>query len=181
LESLSFLLLAVTLDLYHRKVIDWSMGRWITRKLVIDALNMTIKNRCIDSRLIHHSGRGVHYTSNEFQALLKTNGIQPNMNRKRDCGDNATAESFFHTLKVEKIHGKTYNTKKLRWIFFNMIEGFYNRQLRCSYLGYLSPDEHEKKNTVQVIFHCYRKDHFKRGEKQLWSKVILLTLIISQT
>ena len=67
-----WLYLAVTLDLFHRKVIGWSMGRWITRQLVIDALNMAIKNGCFESGLIHHSDRGVQYASNEFQALLKT-------------------------------------------------------------------------------------------------------------
>ena len=104
-----WLYLAVTLDLFHRKVIGWSMGRWITRQLVIDAFNMAIKNGCFESGLIHHSDRGVQYASNEFRALLKTNEIQCSMSRKGDCWDNAVAESFFHTLKVELIHGKTYN------------------------------------------------------------------------
>ena len=144
-----WLYLAVTLDLFHRKVIGWSMGRWITRQLVIDALNMAIKNGGLKSGLIHHSDRGVQYASNEFQALLKTHGIQCSMSRKGDCWDNAVAESFFHTLKVELIHGKTYNTRQeAKTAIFEYIEGFYNRQRRHSYLGYLSPDEYEKKNAA---------------------------------
>ena len=144
-----WLYLAVTLDLFHRKVIGWSMGRWITRQRVIDALNMAIKNGCFESGLIHHSDRGVQYASNEFQALLKTNGIQCSMSRKGDCWDNAVAESFFHTLKVELIHGKTYITRQeAKTAIFEYIEGFYNRQRRHSYLGYLSPDEYEKKNAA---------------------------------
>ena len=108
---------------------------------------MAIKNGCFESGLIHHSDRGVQYASNEFQALLKTNGIQCSMNRKGDCWDNAVAESFFHTLKVELIHGKTYITRQeAKTAIFEYIEGFYNRQRRHSYLGYLSPDEDEKKN-----------------------------------
>ena len=144
-----WLYLAITLDLFHRKVIGWSMGRWITRQLVIDALNMAIKNGGLKSGLIHHSDRGVQYASNEFQALLKTNGIHCSMSRKGDCWDNAVAESFFHTLKVELIHGKTYSTRQeAKTAIFEYIEGFYNRQRRHSYLGYLSPDDFEKKNAA---------------------------------
>jgi putative transposase len=144
-----WLYLAVTLDLFHRKVIGWSMGRWITRQLVIDALNMAIKNGGLKSGLIHHSDRGSQYASNEFQALLKANGVQCSMSRKGDCWDNAVAESFFHTLKVELIHGKTYNTRQeAKTAIFEYIEGFYNRQRRHSYLGYLSPEDFEKKNAA---------------------------------
>ena len=110
---------------------------------------MAIKNGCFESGLIHHSDRGVQYASNEFRALLKTNKIQCIMSRKGDCWDNAVAESFFHTLKVELIHGKTYNTRQeAKTAIFEYIEGFYNRQRRHSYLGYLSPDEYEKKNVA---------------------------------
>ena len=110
---------------------------------------MAIKNGCFEPGLIHHSDRGVQYASNEFQALLKTNGIQCSMSQKGDCWDNAVAESFFHTLKVELIHGKTYITRQeAKTAIFEYIEGFYNRQRRHSYLGYLSPDEYEKKNAA---------------------------------
>jgi transposase InsO family protein len=61
-----WLYLAITLDLFHRKVIGWAMGRWITRQLVIDALNMAIKNSNRKEGLIHHSDRGVQYASNDF-------------------------------------------------------------------------------------------------------------------
>jgi len=144
-----WLYLAVTLDLFHRKVIGWSMGRWITRQLAIEALNMAIKNGCFESGLTHHSDRGVQYASNEFRGLLKTNEIQCSMSRKGDCWDNAVAESFFHTLKVELIHGKTYNTRQeAKTAIFEYIEVFYNRQRRHSYLGYLSPENFEKKNVA---------------------------------
>ncbi len=101
----------------------------------------------MESELIHHSDRGVQYASHEFQALLKTNGIQCSMSRKGDCWDNAVAESFFHTLKVELIHGKTYKTRQqAKTAIFEYIEVFYNRQRRHSYFGYLSPVDFEKKN-----------------------------------
>ena len=108
---------------------------------------MAIKNGCVESGLIHHSDRGVQYASNEFRALLKINDIQCSMSRKGDCWDNAVAESFFRTLKVELIHGKTYNTRQeAKMAIFEYIEVFYNRQRRHSYLGYLSPVDFEKKN-----------------------------------
>jgi transposase InsO family protein len=144
-----WLYLAITLDLFHRKVIGWAMGRWITRHLVIDALNMAVKNGCLKNGLIHHSDRGVQYASNEFQALLKSNGIQCSMSRKGDCWDNAVAESFFHTLKVELIHGKVYDTRQqAKTAIFEYIEVFYNRQRRHSYLGFLSLVDFEKKNAA---------------------------------
>ena len=127
-------------------------GYWLvdgTMDYQATALNMGIKNGCFESGLIHHSDRGVQYASNEFQALLKTKEIQCSMSRKGDCWDNAVAESFFHTLKVELIHGKTYNTRQeAKTAIFEYIEVFYNRQRRHSYLGYLSPDEYEKKNVA---------------------------------
>ncbi|HIJ51374.1 MAG TPA: IS3 family transposase, partial [Nitrospinae bacterium] len=136
-------------DLFHRKVIGWSMGRWITRQLAIYALNMAISNGCLKSGLIHHSDRGVKYASNEFQTLLKANEIRCSMSRKGECWDNAVAESFFHTLKVELIHGKIYNTRQeAKTAIFEYIEVFYNRQRRHSYLGYLSPEDFEKKNVA---------------------------------
>lgn len=143
------LYLAATLDLFHRKVIGWAMDRWSARRLVIDALNRAVKNECLKPRLIHHSDRGVQYASNEFQALLKANAIQCSMSRKGDCWDNAVAESFFHTLKVELIHGKLYATRQAaKTDIFNYIEIFYNRQRRHSTLGYLSPIDFEKKNAA---------------------------------
>ena len=110
---------------------------------------MAIKNGYFESGLIHHSDRGVQYASNEFRALLKNYGIECSMSRKGDCWDNAVAESFFHTLKVELINGKTYKTRQeAKTAIFEYIEGSYNRQRRHSYLGYLSPEDFEKKNAA---------------------------------
>ena len=144
-----WLYLAVTLDLYHRKIIGWAMGRWITRQLAIDALNMAIKNESLKPGLIHHSDRGVQYASNEFRGLLKTHAIQCSMSRKGNCWDNAVAESFFHSLKVELVHGKLYATRQeAKTAIFEYIEVFYNRQRRHSHLGYLSPIDFEKQNVA---------------------------------
>jgi len=141
-----WLYLAVTIDLFHRRVIGWAMDRWINRWLVMRALNMAIKNGTLKPGLIHHSDRGVQYACQDFQALLEAHAIECSMSRKGDCWDNAVAESFFHTLKVELIHGRNYKTRQeAKKDIFEYIEVFYNRQRRHSYLGYLSPVEFERK------------------------------------
>lgn len=141
-----WLYLAVTLDLYHRKVIGWAMDRWMTQQLVIDAFTMAMKNGRPGQGLSHHSDQGVQYACKVFQALLKTSGIQCSMSRKGNCWDNAVAESFFHTLKVELIHARSYSTRQeARAEIFDYIEVFYNRQRRHSVLGYLTPAEFEKR------------------------------------
>jgi putative transposase len=139
----------VILDLFHRRVVGWAMDRWITRWLVMKALNMAILNGTLKPGLIHHSDRGASYASNEFRAILRTYGTRCSMSRKGDCWDKAVAESFFHTLKVELIHGKIYDTRQqAKTAIFEYIEVFYNRQRRHSYLGYLSPVDFEKKNVA---------------------------------
>lgn len=139
-----WLYLAVTLDLYHRKVVGWSMDRRMTQQLVIDALTMALKNGKPGPGLSHHSDQGVQYASQAFQALLTAAGIQGSMSRKGNCWDNAVAESFFHTLKVELVHPRHYHTRQeARAEIFEYIEVFYNRQRRHSALGYRTPAECE--------------------------------------
>ena len=140
-----WLYLAVTLDLYHRKVVGWAMDRWMTQQLVIDAFTMARKNARPGRSLSHHSDQGVQYACKAFQALLKTAGTQCSMSRKGNCWDNAVAESFFHTLKVELIHARHYHTRQeAQREIFEYIEVFYNRQRRHSALGFLTPAEFEK-------------------------------------
>ena len=99
--------------------------------------------------VILHSDQGSQYSSYDYTKLAKEYNITLSMSRRGNCYDNAVAESFFHTLKVELIHGKTYITRQeAKTAIFEYIEGFYNRQRRHSYLGYLSPDEYEKKNAA---------------------------------
>ena len=110
----------------------------------VNALNMAIKNNGWKRGLMHHSDRGVQYACNDFQNLLKAHGIGCSMSRKGDCWDNAVAESFFHTLKVELIRDKNYKTRQeAQADIFEYIDVFYNRQRRHSYLGYLTPVEFE--------------------------------------
>jgi putative transposase len=140
-----WLYLAVTLDLYHRKVVGWAMDRWMTQQLVLDAFTMATNNSRPGTGLSHHSDQGVQYACRAFQALLKATGIQCSMSRRGNCWDNAVAESFFHSLKVELIHGRNFHTRQeARVEIFDYIEVFYNRQRRHSALGYRTPVECEK-------------------------------------
>ena len=138
-----WLYLAITLDLFHRKIIGWAMDRWISRQLAIDALKRAFKNGCIGPTLIHHSDRGVQYASNEFQALLKANDIRCSMSRKGNCWDNAVAESFFKTIKYEWLYRFKFTSYNQ---LFESIEDYinwYNTERLHSSLGYLSPLEKE--------------------------------------
>jgi transposase InsO family protein len=141
-----WLYLAVTLDLFHRKVIGWAMGREIDRRLVIDAFTMARQRGNPKPGLLHHSDRGVQYACKDFQTLLVTHGIGCSMSRKGDCWDNAVAESFFHTLKAELVRDRNYKTRQEATAdIFEYIEVFYNRQRRHSTLGFCSPAEFERR------------------------------------
>jgi putative transposase len=140
-----WLYLAVVLDLFSRQVVGWSMSTRITRKLVINALNMAIWRRRPGARLIFHSDRGSQYCSNDFQKMLQKHKMLSSMSRKGNCWDNSVAESFFGSLKTECIFSSVYKTREeAKRDIVDYIEMFYNSKRRHSYLGYLSPREFEK-------------------------------------
>lgn len=140
-----WLYLAVTLDLFNRAVVGWSMSRRIDRRLVMDALNMAINRRSPAQGLIHHSDRGSQYASSDFQALLTKNKMRCSMSRKGDCWDNAPVESFFGTLKQELVFHQRYDTRQqARRSLFDYIERFYNSHRLHSRLGYMSPKQYEE-------------------------------------
>lgn len=143
--SEGWLYLAVVIDLYSRRVVGWSMNKRITRNLVMDALTMAIWRRKPSRGLIFHSDRGSQYCSSDFQKLLNNHGILASMSRKGDCWDNAVAESFFGSLKVEQTFWMTYLSRSAaRQDVINYIEMFYNSRRRHSTLGYMNPMEFEK-------------------------------------
>lgn len=136
--------LAVVIDLYSRKVIGWSMSKRIKAGLVCDALTMALWRRGFPKHVIMHTDRGSQYCSEAFQNLLKRHQLVCSMSGKGCCYDNACAESFFHTLKVERIHGERfYGRTPLRRAVFEYIEVDYNRTRRHSYNGMISPDQFE--------------------------------------
>lgn len=140
-----WLFLAIVMDLYSRRIVGWSMSRWINRHLVIDALRMAIDARQPKGALIHHSDRGAQYTSDDFRAELDKYGIQCSMSGRGNCYDNAVVESFFGLLKRERVNRVRYRTRdEAKADVFDYIEVFYNRKRRHGYLGNISPAAFEK-------------------------------------
>ena len=136
-----WLYLACVVDLFSRKVVGWSMSKRMTTELVTEALDMALMQRCPDENLLHHSDRGSQYCSDDYQRMLRTNGITCSMSRKGDCWDNAAMES----LKKELIYHERYKTRaSARRSIFEYIEVFYNRERLHSSLGYQSPEEFEQ-------------------------------------
>jgi transposase InsO family protein len=127
--SQGWLYLTVIIDLYDRKVIGWAFSRSLKAvNTTIPAWIMAVRNRPITRMLIFHSDRGVQYACNEFKNLLSSYRlVERSMSRKGDCWDNAVAESFFKTLKVEHIYHKSYKTfKEAELSVFEYIEAWYN-------------------------------------------------------
>lgn len=135
-----WLYLAITLDLYSRKVVGWGMGTANDTGLVLRALDMAVRTRCPAADLIFHSDRGSTYAAADFSEELKRLGIEASMSRKGNCWDNAVAESFFASYKTEWMPEDGYATITAGMAdAFRYIEEFYNRKRLHSYLGYVSP------------------------------------------
>ena len=139
-----WLYLASVMDLGSRRIKGWSMNNRLTKELALNALKMSICNHPEAKEIIHHSDRGSQYASNEYQKLLKDNGLICSMSRKGNCWDNAPMESFFHTLKTEWVYRFKYKTRReAKASLFDYIEMFYNRQRRHSALQYMNPCQYE--------------------------------------
>lgn len=140
-----FLYLAFILDVCSRKVVGWSMATHLRTELVADALAMAIARRKPSPGLVHHSDRGVQYTSLSFGEHLQEVGIVPSMGGVGSAYDNALAESFVATLKTELLYQSRWPTRRAaRTAIFEYIEGFYNTRRRHSALGQISPAEYEE-------------------------------------
>lgn len=136
--------LAVILDLFSRAVVGWSLDTTLTTQLPLRALDMAVRRRIPGSSLLHHSDRGCQYTSQEYRRALEDLGVDVSMSRKGNCWDNAVAESFFSTIKLELVYDRRWATRlELRTAVFDYIEVFYNRQRLHSTLGYKSPIQFE--------------------------------------
>ena len=142
-----WLYLAVVMDLYSRRIVGWSMSRWMSRRLVVDALRMALAARRPEGPLIHHSDRGGQYTSDDFRDELAKHGIACSMSGSANCYDNAVVESFFGLLKRERVNRLRYRTRdEARADLFEYIEVFYNRKRRHGYLGNVSPADFEEQS-----------------------------------
>ncbi len=141
-----WLYLAVVIDLCTRKVVGWSMSSRMKAQLVCDALQMALWRRKPKAGLIHHSDRGSQYASKAFKRLLKAHGIRGSMSRKGDCWDNAVVESFFGSLKQERVQWRNYQARyEAQQDILDYISMFYNSERLHSYLNYMSPNDFERK------------------------------------
>ena len=141
-----WLYLAVVLDLFSRMLVGWAMDKRMKAGLVCDALQMALWRRKMPKDVLVHSDRGSQYCSRMYQALLAKHDLICSMSGKGNCYDNAVAESFFHTLKVEAVHGESFATREaMRRAVFEYIEVDYNRTRRHSANGHISPLAFESK------------------------------------
>jgi transposase InsO family protein len=141
-----WLYLATVIDLASRRVVGWAMADHMRAELVCDALRMAIENRRPAPGAMFHSDRGTQYTSTEFTDLLAANDMIQSLSRPRQCWDNAVAESFFASLKLECIYRQAWPTRPhARRAVFDYIEVFFNRRRLHSSLGYMTPAAYENK------------------------------------
>ncbi len=141
--------LAIVMDLFSRRIIGWSMGDHVDKSLTIEAFHMAVVHRNPKRKFIHHSDQGAEYTNNEYQNILKNHDSISSMSRSGNCYDNAVAESFFKSIKVELAKKQKFNTiEEARAAIFEYIEIFYNRKRLHSTLGYVSPVDYERRNGV---------------------------------
>lgn len=135
-----WLYLAVVLDLYSRAVVGWAMQATMTTELALKALMMAVGRRQPKSPVIIHSDQGSQFGSDAFTRWCRAHQLEASMSRRGNCHDNAVAESFFSSLKKERIKRQIYATRaEAQSDVFDYIEGFYNRTRRHSHLGLLSP------------------------------------------
>lgn len=147
--------LTVIIDLFHRKVVGWAMSRTLsTNDTIIPAWKMAVISNTITKELIFHSDRGSQYASYSFTNILKSyNGwVKQSMSRKGNCWDNAVAESFFKSLKVEWVYKHDYGLRsEAELSIFQWIETWYNRRRIHSTLGYKTIEEFENEMSNQKI------------------------------
>ena len=140
-----WLYLAVVIDLFSRRVVGWSVGDRLHRRLALAALGQALAIRRPARGLIHHSDRGSQYCSNDYQAELRRHGIQISMSGKGNCYDNAMVETFFKTLKSELVWRTVFLTRaEAAGAIGRYIDSFYNPVRRHSALDFVSPAAFER-------------------------------------
>ena len=157
-----WLYLAVVVDLYSRKVVGWATRPTIHRELVLDAVLMAVRRRRPRGTLIH-SDQGTQFGSDAWRRFCRSNRLEPSMSRKGNCWDNAVAESFFSSLKKERIKKQIYKNRDLAIAdVAEYINTAYNRTRRHSHLGGLS--SHCSRHKRSILFGTVRvPDHHRKG------------------
>ena len=140
-----WLYLTIVIDLFSRQVIGWSMKNSPKADLVIDALLMAVWRRKPKERVLVHSDQGIQYSCSDWRKFLTDHNLEPSMSRRGNCHDNAVAESFFASLKTERIKKKIFKTREdARQEIFNYIELYYNPCRRHGHNNGLAPCVFEK-------------------------------------
>ena len=138
-----WLYLAVVMDLFSRKIVGWCTRPTIQRELVLDAVLMAVRRRR-PRRTLVHSDQGTQFGSDAWRRFCRSNHLEPSMSRKGNCWDNAVAESFFGSLKKERIKKQIYRNRELAAAdVADYIVAFYNRSRRHGHLGGVSPEQFE--------------------------------------
>jgi putative transposase len=138
-----WLYLAVVMDLFSRIIVGWSAGPNLRRELVLNAVLIAIRRRRPRGTIIH-SDQGCQYGSDDWRRFCRTNHLEPSMSRRGNCWDNAVAESFFASLKKERIKKRIYKNRDLALAdVSDYIHSFYNPTRRHVHLGGVSPEAFE--------------------------------------
>jgi putative transposase len=160
-----FVYLAVILDAFSRKVVGWELGRTLTARLTLGALQKALAERKPPAGLVHHSDRGVQYASSEYVSLLRQHGLLPSMSRPGNPYDNACCESFMRTLKREEIQANQYrDLEDLRENIAAFIDHYYNQVRLHSALDYQSPAQFERSLATEPAWPGASMSFFRHGE-----------------
>lgn len=152
LTGTGWLYLAAVIDLFSRSVVGWATSKNNDTALALAALNRSVEQRQPAPGLLHHSDRGSPYASHDYLERLEELGMKPSMSRTGNCWDNAVAESFFASIKGERLDHERYSSfATAHQAIEDYIDRFYNPLRRHSTLGYLSPDEFELRAQLEMM------------------------------